>query len=557
MYVTAAIVTPPAGTGLDLDSDPYRLLGDAFAPKLPDARLNDFGRSAQMAGAPKFEAHYDEPPWEISVGVDSPDRASIDALTNAFAPGAVLTWGDETGVATTRITTVECAEHESWQGWTVLTFSGTRRPAWDTISYPFSGTVAWDDPVLVLPEVGGELCAKMSLLVIASSSVKTLSAAIKSAPASGYTVLDDYSGVAESPTIGGERTGTAHTSGPNFFSFPQLAPTIDSRDNSGSHHLLARVWSDAPAGSISFRAGNAAGGVTRWEPPVRLPVSGTWRVLPLASVDMPVVAFPALTMPSTGEPIVQHEGEAKAFPSASVWQTVTFAEAALLTSISFKVTNPTASTATFSAQIQRASGDAPGEAWYSFWEQEVLAGQTAVLIWALNTPAPIAMGTALAIRCTGSAGVQFWRTADDVYPGGRGGYGTETPGDGTDSTIDLWFEVGRAALSFFDASNPVQFQASQSGSTRLDAVCRVPADHGGFVVTSDGMDGAVLDPDLRAVYPTDDTGAVVGGSLAGTMTPLGTELAPAPGVENRLVVWGDAESYEVSGLITERRIHRG
>lgn len=537
-------------------SGDYTILGDSFAPNFPDAQLNDFGKSAQLAGAHKYEAHYSDPSWELSVLIGEPTRDLIDDLMSAFSPGAAILWTEPTGSSTTYIRTVESLPIHNADGSVIITFSGTRSPAWETTTSTGSGTITAGSGTLSLGTPGGQLAAKMSLKLTCAAASKLIGCGVRPDPAASYDPVDDYSGAADAAAYGGAWSADASLSG--TAAAVGTAPTISVSDNRGSHVVCARVKTNAVTPSATkFRARSGIGSAFVDEPYVAATAATCG--LMLGTLQVPSYVLPDGTSGS------RYAAQSTTFSQTAEDGTSTASEAYIvlpaatqerLHSIDIK---PVAGSANlYVYRCSNATTIPPASA---------IAGPFPITgdgsVQTITMQADTTPGTYYALYFSGNL---TWRTKTGNPSASITLYGSYTQaGDGTitltgASTVDPYIVVREQSLISFDATTPVQATCSESSKTgTIDHLVRLPADNGGFTAagTFGSGTGVYYDGDTRIVYPADGTG-VTGVSLMATVTPFGTELAPIPNVANTLVVFCDAvDNITASWTITERRINRG
>ena len=290
--------------GLNLRRRPYAIGGREYAPDLPDARLTEFGRSAQLAGAKRHATHYDDAPWQISVLVSDPTDALLDELTAAFRPGAKLVWGEGLAPRFTEIRTAQCdAIRYEKIHLAVVTFSGTREPGWWSVTdhVVVTGSHAgWG--TFDVNDVEGELCTPATLRVWTSAAASLIACGIAVDPDVSYSPVNgtNYEGVSVS------------TSWVNVSS-----QSINARANAGNHIVVASLSHAAsPATAMLFRVGSSfAGGTAKYQPPVRATGSSLWAEI--GQISVPAGAYSPeslVTLTAPQEPGIAPSGSEMLVP---------------------------------------------------------------------------------------------------------------------------------------------------------------------------------------------------------------------------------------------------
>lgn len=523
---------------------------------LPPARLNDFGRAAQLAGANPYEGHYDDAAFTIQVKVEPCTRADVETLVAGFRPGAGLSWTDTTGSGTSYVRTAEVAADEDHGTFRLVTMSGTRSAAWETATQTFSGTVTGGWGTYDLPSVGGELAAKMSLTLTCASAWTLAACGLKADPATGYDPTD--------------AAITAQALTQNADTAIGTAATFDVAANRGQHMVVAKSTHTATASALKYQVGSDILTNTVWEPRVAAaasPMTAALGMVKVPSYDLPPNTAGAAYKAATG--ISQTTtGAVVTTPLNSgnrlVYQTFTLSARRRVASVSVKVTNAAATDKQVSITIRSLSGGGtpnttgvggfPGGA--------VMAPPGTSVVTAIFPTDIVRDAGEYSFVASAPSDVTFWRDAAAPYAGGVGGHmtsaGVFTAGDGTDATIDWYFTVALQEELTFNAATPVRARCTETGKTAtVDALARIPADDGWFVVTGSfgAGTGVYVDPGLQTIYPVGSAG-VTGIALTATTT-MPVLPQPIPNVANRLVIAGGTGNVTVSGTITERRINRG
>jgi hypothetical protein len=529
--------------GVDLMSSPYKVM-DGW--EMPEARLNAFGRSAQLAGAYPYESHYDDAPWLLPVLVSYTTSTLrdtyIDALTAAFTtPNAEILFGEKVAQKGF-IIDADCAGNVEIDSTSCLvTFSGTRKPAWETTSSSFSGTVTNGWGTLSLGTPGGEIAAKMSLTLTCAAASTLFAAGVKPAPTDDFDPIDDYSGQSVAGAFGGEFSADASLSG--TAAALGTAPTVKVAPNRGQSLAIARVRHTATAAaSTRFQVGSAIGSSTRWQASTAATVANNTEVAVLGSVRVPSYELPT--------------GTAEYGAAATDWNQTTHDSTASNGSWYYTFTVNGDRLHSFTLY---ASGTIVADDLFIFDGQ----GTDGTVLWSTG-PRSLTEGAATYvcdIPVTDGQSLTLGNVRGFRYKNTSANAGFFCDGEvASVLTSDLYLVTTTQDKLSFDASTPVQATCSESSKYgAIDVLARVPLDWGGFAVKGSfgSGTGVTYSPDLHAFYPCDSNGAASGVALSPTQAPT-PELACVAGVANTLVVaTGAVANVTVSGTITERRIHRG
>lgn len=576
MSVTTAIID-----GLDLITDPYTIESYEFPPAVP----NDDANSDMNAGSLPSPGDYTDPSFTLTVIVKGDTaqevRESVATLTRRIAPGVMVTWAEDgCSALNTYVRIVQCSADSYFGTFARIVFTGTRDPFWHgpwydlvSMAVPCWSSAQISGAASALT-VSGEVDAQLVLRTCSPQATTWMGWGVKHAPASGYSPVDDYSGITGATYVGGAKSasGTLSTS----YAVITGAPSLDMEANRGNHILCARVETNQ-AGTYykgcSVASAEVGAAVSADLSPVASP-SAQMRGVVLGRVRTPVVDMPYLDSQAGAAPspvvIQQTSGDAYEFPHSNpagnetmVYQTFVVSAGVRIASVAFKtdvsmdsvnVYLYSASSGTPVSQIRSLGNvDTPESAHVSTIECDVA----------------ISAGTyALVLECLGRKNAPyFFRNTDATsYPSGVGGHknaaGVWTAGDGTDTSIDLYFQITTYAGQTLGISTPIKATAS-TGKANLDVVARIPADELAVVATRTAAagEGMLYDASLEDVYVANSAGKT-GSSMLGTSAMVyGKHHGLRPGVSNYLVIAADTPYNEapsaiaVSGQYRERWIH--
>lgn len=550
--------TAQAGS-LDLQSGPYRIIG---TPDFPDARLNDFGRAAQKAGAYPCEAHYDFPPWQFAVGITDPTRALVDALANALRPGARLLLGGETGTGTAVLETIECGPDDESPGYSVYTFSGTRRPGWEVGSWAVTGTIADGWGTLSLGTLGGTLAARIDLALTCAASSTLFAAGVMPDPGEAFDPIDDYSGTTVAGAFGGEFSANT-----NLSATPAAlgsAPGIDVAANAGTPVAVARVRHTANA--CTYQATSAIALRSALTPPVRASVENGTETLVLGTVNVPAFPVPvgtsesAYTAPATDwNQTAEDTTLTDETPYTDEYAfTVTRDR---LDSITLKFGEEWTPGAAEALQLYRGAGTEEADLLW-VWTGPVSAG-----VRTFSVGVPVTSGETLTLKL-GMGGTPAMLRGRAYYfepipvrfknVQVNAGYFCDSSG-ALVSNADLYLVTKTSTRISFAASTPVRASSLESGKTAgIDVLARIPAVMGAPLCVSGSFGsgtGVKYDSALGRTFPCDATGVT---GIALSPSYAGSGLLAAAGVPNTLVVaTGAVADVTFTGTVTELRLHRG
>jgi len=529
----------------------------------PDARITDFGRSAQLSGAGRFESHYEDAPWQFTQVFSAATRADIDGFLDALVPGALVTLGEDTGTASSRIVTIDTTD-ASTTGFTRYIVSGTRRPAWRGASQAFSATLAINQSIAALPTVGGSIGAEMDLTVTHASAGSFSALGIKHAPLAGYDPADSAGGSWSTPVALSTTPATIHA-----------GSDIDVTANRGNHILCAYLLHTATvASTLNWKAASSILTASRESRPVASRVANTAEF-----VNLGIVSIPAATLPARSDSGVVYASETAGASNTTgstyltaVWPSVgkfgqSFAHAGgLQTGVAIWIKNNSAQPMIVTCILRGSSGTNPNQvpdftSNHASATVTIPSGHDGLVRFTWSVLLPAGQYTAMVQDYDGTGinngvGSFMVRTAG-TYASGNAfsltGY-NDTYATAL-ATTDLYFTAYRRAEVSFNAKTAITATCTQSGKTASWWSCvRVPADIGAVVTTTAYAAGKgwAHDAASKSYYPA-DSGGVTGTALA---TYRVGALEPLPG-ENTLVIFNDGGETTITGTITDQRITRG
>lgn len=555
--------------GLNLLAAPYTV--ESF--DLPDASVSELGRAAQLAGAIPCRAHYEEPPWALTIIVRSSVSADISNLHTKFRSGAALVFGEGATSLTTYLRSVEATTTANYSGWARVTFSGLRSPEWEGTPVDL-GTLTVTDGwgTVDAPAVGGEIAAKVRLYARSAAASTGLYIGVRPTPLSGYAPLDDYSGSPNADGIGGAWSlPLSETSSLQVIATPPQFPVAPNR---GRHMAVARLnHSSQVAANQKFQAQSYALSASRYAPSIiasavnvaaEVDVLGT---LPVPASEWPLGTNTAASFSNVAGGASYANGTLQNpnpytinpnFHRSVYYETFTLAARAKLTQVAVTVTGA------WGVVITRAASGAPTDYWEAslgntpsdangltpFGCDVVLdPGTYCITLWGYGSTMEALQAKTVKMETPGA------------YASGVGGY-MNNSGTWVQSTLDLSF-----ALTWYDelagtATMPVSAASTEATrATQIDALMRVPVDFSALACTTaiGAGAGVMYDPDTRTIYPCDTNALLSGTSLMATADLLGTArgIALAPNTTNRFVVANGAKStVTLTGSATPCYIRR-
>jgi len=550
--------------GLDLLAAPLTIMDF----DLPSARKNADGLADELAGKPEYERHYDDAPWSIQVKVEPVTDASISALCSAFRAGNMLSWN---GIST-RLVSGEVTADEDHGTMRLITFGGTRRPAWRDAPVPFTATVANGSGTVAVPTVGGTLAASMDVRVTSAGPATMLALGIKHAPTAAYDPFD---------TNGVYEPAVAMTAAPKTLWAGQ---PIDASANRGQHLGVMLVRHTASVlGAVKYRMQSTIiGGATWQDKPTASTVVSPNTVAVEETLCIGKVSVPAAPLPYGFSSVVYgDEAIGVTGPDATngsmvaigraIGQTYTNPGGQHNTGFGFLARNDNAYPHTLVASIWPANnGVTPDAGRLSPWVSVTVVippmfNGSLRATWAVDLPLPGPVGIVVEeLDCANSTVLIQLGPTPPTWPGGAGftfeaatgwvaGYEEQ---NGNTMPFDLCFTSFYQPIIDFSSETPVTVMCSQAGkSVEFNHLTRIPADIGAAIVPRayayDG--GWYYSSETRAFYPSSRLVRVTGTAI----TPLVEgELVLPPG-ENTLVIHGDEGAVTVDLWITEQRITRG
>jgi hypothetical protein len=505
--------------GTDLRSKSYVIQpGYSF----PTAKVTEEGRQAQRQGATPCEAHYSDAPFTLPITVRGSSSADVDAKVDALTAslrenGITLSEGGAR-MSTAIFLDLQVDTRASRSKWATVVYSGTRRPGWrgatSTHALTFAGGIGTAD----VTGTGGDLAADTDATITTGAATNLVGIGLWPSPQAGYAPIDDYNdGAADGAALGGNwgaNTPVGTTPNPHG-----TAPGRSVNDNRGGHYALAHVKNNATTPSnvrLSVETSNS--GATKALPSVPVPLAAA-NVL-LGKIRIPVAEVPdgpsgvayaaeALLEESTGGTYYYSVVGGNIIDGANPprMSAVLTAAASLVPEIELDLDNGCTevlvtmrSRQTSKSSVWRFTGPASGMAYRRGVWQSGTAGQDGTL--------PAGTYDLEAITPRGGAAATPWCKVRTIMTG----------------LMNHRFYT--RALITFDAQNTVKGTCSEGTKTsNLDALTRIPSDHGAIIVARTFGAGAGFTYAGGNVYPYSG-GVVTGAAIAATLSEAAFALPP-------------------------------
>lgn len=540
---------------------------------LPSAKLTDFGRSAQRAGARPVEAHYAEAPYLLTLALRDADVDSLIAdVTDAAHVGARLTFGVTT-VRWCPVTSAEVEVVDKDDGWAKLSVFGFRAPAWrggpeTVVAYTGTVTGGWGWVDIDLSTLAGDMGAEVSMRATCASASTMIAVGVVPSPGANHDPLDDYSGVADGTAVGGAWSAASGSLTATYQDVAS-APSVDVEANRGESLVVARLKHTAVTpGNVRYLIANTAPGGTSLTPPVAATAAtNTAEAVVFGVLRLPAFETPGLNAINTsgsvrtwnGTPETPYGVPRQADGKVRFAQTFTAPATGDVTGI--RVDNAS-DCDIISAKIYATSAGVPTTVVGDLSAAGNLNAQSGFL--RARTPVHVTSGTVYAVVLVASDGVKYLATMairtspTSAYSGGQAfvrnaGDTAWVQGDGTNANTDWTLTVEFVTTK--STTNTVQASCSESTKTAsLDALVRIPAScyllaRGTFGAGA----GAVYDPGTRAAYLGDANG-ITGAMLS----HVSQGLALWPRTVNRVVTACSAvANVTVAGTATPLFVDAG
>lgn len=538
-------VTSANAGGTDLLAAPFTIMDF----ELPSARKNADGIADELAGSAEYERHFDDAPWSIQVKIEPVTDTSVSALCSAFRAGNMLAWDG----GTSTITSAEVTADEDHGTMRLLTFGGTRRPAWRDAPYPFTLTIPGGVGMAALPTVPGTIAASMDIIVTSATTATMSALGIKHAPLSGYYPFDSPGAWSANVPLSAV-PATIWQDGPR-----------DVASNRGLHYGIAHVQHNSTIlGAVKWRLASTLLTASGQDRPVASGVKsvngtvGAEETICIGKVSIPAAPTPAGQTANSSAYTANAVGINQTIHNATLpngwnaWAMTCSRDRLHAITIRSAKDNfdgiirvyrlNAAGTMLTECLLDRNFGDGTEHDWTFVvdapttpTEQVVVATygliryrnvETTAVVWFSALSAPPVYGVT-------------------VTPSGFVG--------------DPYLYTTEQSAIVLTAKTPVTATSTQACNAAFEWLTRIPADSGAAIVSGSLVGGQfaagygwAYDASTRAFYPSSGSG------ITGTaITPLVEgELSPLPG-ENTLVVHCNGGTVTINGIITPQRITRG